>query len=331
MGRGRTLGALLGAITLAASLAACGGDALGSGEGIQLPDLEKLRDDYVGSWELSSAEFEGMTITEDDYAEFASLGMHVTLDLDDSGALLVDAFGEQDEGSWEIADEDTLSLTLGSDTVDVPFEDGELTLTYDGETMVFEKVSNEPNMDRDPAENSGDGLAEQIQNMDETLEEEGLDDGSEDVDEIDLTVGSGEPESLADLLSDEWILQTQLYVATVTITDELDVVVCDDETAKITIDGIGYDVEGDTGYHLVIENRSDTDYLVSNITTTLDGEDVWMNATLGAPVRAGETVEGFFYFEQDEGLSVTPESSCEFILGLYDADETLLGFYEVSL
>ena len=116
--------ALAGALALAVTLAACGGTPAG-------PDLEKLRTEFVGSWELESAEFDDQSISEEDYDSMSeTLDMHVTLDLSDEGELLVDAFGSQQEGSWEIKDEDTLTLTLGDEGVDVPYEDERLTLTY---------------------------------------------------------------------------------------------------------------------------------------------------------------------------------------------------------
>lgn len=325
----KSLLALACAGALSVALAACGGTPAGGGEGEErLPDLAALQAEFVGSWELCSAEIDELSLAEEDYDELTELGMHVTLDLDENGDLLVDAFGEQQRGSWEIVDENTLSLSLGDDAVETPYEDGELTLTYDGDTMVFEKAADEPNMERDPAENSGGGIAQELRDL---TDDDGSDDGSAaEGDDAEDDVADSVPSDIADLLSEQWVLQNDLYVATVTQTDELGVTVCDSELAKITIDGIGYDTEGDTGYLVTVENRGNVDVLVTNVSTTLDGTDVWAGATLGVPALAGQTTRGFFFFEQEYG-EITPESSCDFILGLYDADENLLDFCEVSL
>lgn len=299
------VGSFVGAVSLAVALVACGGAPSG-------PDLEALATQFVGTWEMSSAEFTDQSVSEDDYELIAGMGMHVTLDLDGSGNILLDAFGQQIEGTWEIKDESTVSVTIEGDTVDMPYVDDVLTLEYDGESMNFKKLDDEPDMDRDPSENSGGGTLE-------SLDEELRDDVTQDT-----------PSSVSDLLTDESMLAQQLYAESVTVSAPLSVVVADDETCRIEITGVGEDFEGDSGYLVSFENRSDQDLVITNVTTTLDGTDVWDDATLFSAAHSGDTTMSFFFFDQSLG-EITESSVCEFGIGVMTADESPVAFYSASL
>ena len=242
----------------------------------------------------------------------------MTLDLDDSGDILLDAFGSQYEGTWEIKDESTVTVTLDGESVDMPYADDELTLEYQGETMYFEKVSDEPNMDRDPSENSGSSA------------DSSVDDNLEDLEEVEGGDTSS-VETISDLLNEEQVLNQQLYASSVDVVEPLDITIWDDDMVLVKITGIGEDFEGDTGYLLSIENRSDTDFVVTNLTTTLDGEDVWYDATFYGPCLAGQSTEAFFYFDADNVGTITSSSNVEFDLGLVDANEDVVGFTSVSM
>lgn len=312
----KTFAALAAAAMLTVSLAACGGAPAG-------PDLSQLRDDFVGSWELRSAEFVDQSVTEDYYDMISeTYDMHVTMDLDDAGSLLVDAFGEQQTGTWEIKDETTLTLTLGDESVDVPYADDTLTLTYEGETMVFEKVSDTPNMDRDPSVNAGDALGE-LENLDDAIGDE-LTDDTDDSGDTELA------DSVAELFTDEMYLWADSYAADVTVSEPLDVTVADDETSLVKVTGVGADFEGDTGYLMTIENRTTGDLVFTNVSATLDGTDVYVDATLVRPVRAGETVSAFFFFDQG-AATVTSSSTCQFSIAAIDPTGTPVAFYEASV
>ena len=301
----------VGAFALTVSLVACGGTPAG-------PNLDELAGEFVGTWELSHAEFDEGPVSEVDYDAVAELGMHVTLDLDDSGDILLDAFGSQYEGTWEIKDESTVTVTLDGESVDMPYADDELTLEYQGETMYFEKVSDEPNMDRDPSENSGSSADSSV---DDNLDDlEGVEGGD-----------TSSVETISDLLNEEQILNQQLYASSVDVVEPLDITIWDDDMVLVKITGIGEDFEGDTGYLLSIENRSDTDFVVTNLTTTLDGEDVWYDATFYGPCLAGQSTEAFFYFDADNVGTITSSSNVEFDLGLVDANEDVVGFTSVSM
>lgn len=319
---GKKAASLLGAIALGFALVACGTTQSG-------PDLEQMVDCFVGSWEMESAEFDDSSATPEQIQEMADLGLHVTLDMDANGDLLIDAFGQQQTGSWEMKDADTLALTLSGETIEAPYEDERLTLVNNGESIVFAKTSDEPVMERDPSENSGglDGLdgfdsLDDLENLD-GLGENGGDSADDPADEPDMS-------EFSDLFSDEMVAWQRLYVASVEIDMPLDITVGDDDTALVKITGIGTDVEGDTGYFLTVENRTDTDFVLTNATTTLDGEDVWDYATLFCMVPAGESGEGFLYFDQDVAI-ITEESSCEIDFAALDRDENILGLYDVTI
>ena len=113
----RTMGALAGALALGVSLVACGG----GGGGSDAPDLGSLRDDLVGTWELASAESDEESWDEDTVDAMADAGMLVTIDLDDDGDLIYNEVGNQQEGSWSVEDDGSLTFDLDGTTIEVPF------------------------------------------------------------------------------------------------------------------------------------------------------------------------------------------------------------------
>lgn len=290
------------------------------------PGMVGIVERYVGSWELNSGTFDEGEVSEEDYQEMVdTLDMHTTLDLDSEGNLLVDAFGSQQTGTWMMDDETTLVLTLDGEDAEAVLEDDLLTLTYEGESLSFEKVSDTPDMDRDPSENAGRGA--------EVL---GLGEDVEDPDDVatpeqDVEGEYGDLSELVEgLFSDVMFDWSEAYVQSVTETAPLDVTICDDDVACIRVVGLGEDSEGDTGYLLEIENRTATPFAALNLDTTLDGVDVYDYATLGCPVRAGETARAFFYFER-EACVVTPESACEFSVLLLSEEGEFVGYYQASV
>lgn len=180
-------------------------------------------------------------------------------------------------------------------------------------------------MDRDPSENAGGGSAlGELENLDDTLDEELTGDDATGTDD------SGLSGVVSELFTDEMYLWADGYAADVTVTEPLDVTIADDETSLIRVTGVGSDFEGDTGYLMTIENRSSEDLVFTNVSTTLDGADVYMDATLARPAHAGETVNAFFFFDQD-AATVTASSSCEFTVAAVDQAGTPVAFYDASI
>ena len=296
------------------------------------PNMVGIVERYVGSWELNSGTFDGGEVSEEDYQEMVdTLDMHTTLDLDSKGNLLVDAFGSQQTGTWMMDDETTLILTLDGEDAEAVLEDDLLTLTYEGESLSFEKVSDTPDMDRDPSENAGRG-AEVLglgEDVDDPEDVEDPDDVATPEQDVEGEYGDLS-ELVEGLFSDVMFDWSEAYVQSVTETAPLDVAICDDDVACIRVVGLGEDSEGDTGYLLEIENRTATPFAALNLDTTLDGVDVYDYATLGCPVRAGETARAFFYFER-EACVVTPESACEFSVLLLSEEGEFVGYYQASV
>lgn len=304
----RTVVTALGALALSVSLVACGGGDTSTPAG-PAPEEQEQTVSFVGSWELDSAEFSDGSYTSDDIDDMADLGLTVTLDLSEDGTATIDMFGSETlEGTWEESGSDGITITVDGEPVDATYDGTLLTLTNDGETMSFAKVSDTPGSAG--AGNATDPL--------EGLSGEELLDGSD---------SSGE---MAELFDEDTLLAQDVYVSSVTKTAELNVTVADDDTARITVVGIGEDFEGDTGYLIEVENRTDTDFVVGNATTELGGVDVYDDATFVRPVKAGETALGFFFFDQDVA-TVTAKSSCEASFAILDTSENLLGVYTMSL
>ena len=299
----KSIGALAGALVLGVSLVACGG-------GASTPDLAGLRDELVGTWELVSADSAGETWDEGVVDDMADAGMLVTLDLDE------DEVGNQQDGSWSVKDDGGLSFEIGGATVDVPYEDDQLTLKSGDMTMVFEKESDEPNMDRQPEDNAGA--------LDEGLTEDVVDDAPDDLgDDVDT-------DDFAYVFTDDMIYMQEMIYLGAEQTAPLDVTVADDETLLFQVTGLATDFEGDTGYLVHIENRTDTDLVISNQTTELDGSDVYDYATLLCTVRAGESADGFFYFDSDY-CTVSEGSSLNAIFAAQDISQTPVGIWTLTL
>ena len=313
------IGLMAIAATLAVTLGACGG--LGGNGGGALPALEELEASFVGTWEIESATSQDGDITADDIAALEDLGMNVTLDLDDDGSMLIDVFGEQTTGTWEIKDEHTLTLTVDDEPVDATLEDDLITLSYEGQSMVFEKADDEPDMDRDPSENSG-GVTDLEEEVEDQIQDvEGLD----DIDDVS-DLGS----DMDDLFSSESDIAMTLYAESVEIDAPLDVTVVDDENALIKVTGVGTDYEGDTGYVMTLENRTDEDFVVMNFDTTVDGEYVDDYATLVRPVPAGESRTSFLFFESPYA-SVSESSTCSATIVLFDVRLNPVAMYDLSI
>lgn len=313
MGLRRTLAAFVSSVVLVA-LVACGS--------APVTDLAALRDAVVGSWELSSALIDGEEVSPQDCAEMSDLGMRATLDLDGEGAVLLDIFGSQCEGTWEMKDERTVTITVEGEHADATREDEQLTLSLEGDSMTFSKVSDEPVMSRDPSDNAG-GEA-----LGDLVGGDSLGDTGDDV-----ATGDGDAELLdyfAELSSEETTLFLDLYVDGVTRVAEKSVVVADDETVAISVLAVGEDYEGDTGYLVAIENRTSADLVFMSFDVTLDGAYVDDYANLVRYVPAGEAKTAFLFFESefarvDEGSAVTGT------IGVLDMGASPIAAYDLSI
>ena len=181
--------------------------------------------------------------------------------------------------------------------------------------MTFEKVDDEPDLNRDPSENAG-GVAD----MEDTVEDQ-----IDDVDDVS-DLGS----EMDELFSPESDLAMTAYAEGVTVDVPLDVTVADDETALIKVTGLGTDYEGDTGYLVTVENRSGANFVAMNFETSVDGQYVDDYATLVRPVPAGESRSAFFFFDA-QAVSVSADSSCTATIVLFDELLNPVAMYDLAI
>lgn len=307
------------ALVLSLALVACGGTSGTTSQTAQEPEPAVEEDPtaaFVGSWEFSSGEFGGDSYTEEDYDAMVELGVSLTLDLDDQGNARLVMADESMDGTWELVESGKATLDLGGEVSMAIGDDGRMTLTNDeaGEYMIFEKTSDTPDL-------SATDSAEVGEKSDFP---EGFGDGASDADD------AGDTDDYTQRFDSSEVVGQDLYAEDVTQSASLDVTVADDDTARIVVTGIGKDFEGDTGYLMEIENRTDQDLYIENLETTLDGEDAYDEATVARVIPAGTTKAAFFYFDQDY-FTVTGSSSCEFAVGLFDIDQNIVALYTGSV
>lgn len=311
-------------LALCLSLTACGGTSGTTSSTAQSPEPVVEEDPaaaFVGSWEFAEGEFGGDTYTEEDYDAMAELGVHVMLNLDDQGNACLSMAEEAMDGTWEVTGTDEATLDLGGDVTMSIGDDGRMTLANDeaGEYMVFEKTSDTPDMSAADSADSGKSDLP-----------EGFGDGADDSGDGSADEGTVSDDGYRQRFDSTEVAAQDLYAMGVTQTAPLGVVVADDDTAGIAITGIGEDFEGDTGYLMQIENRTDQDLYIENLETTLDDADVYDEATVARVIPAGTTKTAFFFFDRGT-CTVTEASSCEFALGLFTIDQDIVALYTGSV
>ena len=114
---------ILLALVLVLSVAACGKS-----------DFSK---NFVGTWEITAVEAEGMTVSGDMLAQFGMTGL---LELKADKTLTIEILEEDATvGKWEAKDATTLSVSIEEDTVECVLADGKLTMEIEEVKMIFTK------------------------------------------------------------------------------------------------------------------------------------------------------------------------------------------------
>lgn len=267
-------------------------------------DLEALKSSYVGTWELYSADFEGTEsdISHDSYLYMSeTLGMHATIDFDSDGTMLADIFGTRFTGTWSMKDEKTITLDSEGDTFDCPLDsNGSLVVDYNGESMIFEKKDDTPDMNRT------DSITVPTED-----------------------VSSSSDTSLSDLSSPESDAYMDTYIDGVTELGTKDVTVAQDDYVTIKVYAIGSDFEGDPGYLMTIYNNTDNGIFVAGVDDfQVDGTAV--TANLFRHVGSADTKKCYLFFDQGE-VALTDSSTCTGTIEVYGMDYTLLGTYDLSV
>ena len=110
-------------LVLALSVTACGKS-----------DFSK---NFVGTWEITAVEAEGMTVSGDMLAQFGMTGL---LELKADNTLTIEILEEDaTDGKWEAKDATTISVTIEEDSVECVLADGKLTMEIEGVKMIFTK------------------------------------------------------------------------------------------------------------------------------------------------------------------------------------------------
>ena len=110
-------------LVLALSVTACGKS-----------DFSK---NFVGTWEITAVEAEGMTVSGDMLAQFGMTGL---LELKADKTLTIEILEEDATvGKWEAKDATTLSVSIEEDTVECVLADGKLTMEIEEVKMIFTK------------------------------------------------------------------------------------------------------------------------------------------------------------------------------------------------
>jgi len=291
----RLCAVLASAAALLVVLAGCAG--LGT-------DLEKLKSNYVGTWELYSADFEG-TESDIDYDAYQTMSesfdIHATIDFDSDGSMLVDVFGTQYSGTWTIKDEKTVTLEVEGDSIDCPLDSsGHLMFDYNGESMVFEKKDDTPDMLHTDSTTT---LTDDSSTSSET--------------------------SLSDLSSSESDAYADAYIADITETGTKDVTVAQDDYVTIKVYAIGSDFEGDSGYLMTVYNNTGNEiFVVGADDFKVNGTTV--TANLFRHINSADTKKCYLFFDQDEAV-LTNSSTCTGTIDIYSTDYSLLGSYDFSV
>lgn len=119
-------------LVLLVALAGCGGGG---------SQQEDPSENFIGTWELSdfteaSASSSGDSI---DLDLLKSFGYTITLTLDEDKSMKMEMAGESMEGTWEVKDSSTITITSDEASGEATLQDGNLILEEDGDRMVFER------------------------------------------------------------------------------------------------------------------------------------------------------------------------------------------------
>ena len=91
---------------------------------------ETATDTFLGTWYMVEMSQDGMTIDP------ATMGIEISLTLNEDGTFELAMNGEGEQGTWEAADAG-LVLTMGEDTLEIAVGDGELNCDFLGTPVKF--------------------------------------------------------------------------------------------------------------------------------------------------------------------------------------------------
>ena len=101
---------------------------------------ENYDKNFVGTWELSGLEEDGTSYAESDIKMLKSMGLAVSLTMNEDKTCSLDYFGEKVEGTWEAKSANTVTWKAMGDTMDMKLDNGVLTVEVEGAKMMFKKA-----------------------------------------------------------------------------------------------------------------------------------------------------------------------------------------------
>ena len=94
----------------------------------------KKKLDLSGTYQLNRLDSDEDSVTAEDMETLRSLGMDVLLTLEKDGTGVLDVFGEKQSLTYDI---DKMTVTVGGESVEMKYANGELSLIDPSGTMVF--------------------------------------------------------------------------------------------------------------------------------------------------------------------------------------------------
>lgn len=272
---------LAAACTLALSFA-----LIGCGEA----DYSK---NFAGDWKLCSMEDENGTTSEDEVALLEAFGMSVTLNLSEDGIASLSMMGDTLEGTWEAVSATECTVTIEGDAITGTLTEDQLSLGYDGQYLMFEKMTAEEAAEMAESTAALSTLGEAIEEDSKTLTGDGA----------------------------------------VSDPNFKSVTIADDDVCTITVTGKMTDEWGDNGYVMDIANKTDkTIYVTIPFdSATIDGVmvDFWGGETL---MPGASVTDAFFYVDSDDVASLNDITNVAGVIEVWD-DNTYdtLGSYDFTL
>ena len=136
MGRRPWIALLCAAVALVVCLVGCSGGAVSPTSGAS---------GFLGTWSVTSVTSDGKALSDDELAVTKAMGIYITLE--EGGKATFEMFGKTVDGKWEESGANKATLTLGDDgndetptTQDMTLADDKLTMAFDSDEMVFERI-----------------------------------------------------------------------------------------------------------------------------------------------------------------------------------------------
>lgn len=127
--KAKIIATIVCAFALCAALVGCGGPA-GS---------DNATSPFQGDWVLSGGVADGQELDQQNLDAMEQMGLHVYVQFNEDGSLVLNMFGNEITGTWTAKDATTADITIQGDTEEVKIENDELKIEADGNALMFKK------------------------------------------------------------------------------------------------------------------------------------------------------------------------------------------------